>query len=149
MLTGTETNPKSSLFGISRNAIQINILVVSEVMVTIHTGIPNASSEFEQNKAFENPSNFEWIGTDTFVSGVYKYRRHTILSLPYLKNKEWHIKTMYESEAKPVEISLWDLGIIPDYVRRPNADILGPAGWNPCCSTKFNINDTLNRIGNK
>lgn len=60
--------------------------------------------------------------------------RFTFMSKPYKKNGKLHAKILIDGKTEEIEMSLWELGIIPDYNLRPTGDEFDPPGWYPWCN---------------
>jgi len=125
--------------GVRRADVRPGLVVLTLIDIAIHGEVFTTESRPQFPDFSKMLQLFDLIGEVGAHLAHSKFYNHTFQSLAYRKNNDWVAVTLIKDTATPVEVSLWNLGIIPDYVRRPNGDSWNERGWYPLCSTIFDI----------
>lgn len=136
-IRGTETNPLRR-YGVRRADIRPGLDVISEVVVALNDVLIVSDPLVHLSKSLQIPERFEQMYNGEGHLVQSKFVSHTFRSHAYRKEGAWVAVTLFEGSPEPVEVSLWNLGIVPDYVKRPKGDSWYEPGWNPICTTIFN-----------
>ena len=141
LLTGHEVHPYSKGVTVCRRDIQPGLIVETKVHLQITDGLPDIWKDSQILDAIQSPEKYQWFGHGYTGIGRVKYFTLVFTSTAYQRAGQWFALATTKDVAGPTELSLWELGIVPDFTLGPSGGEFDPPGWNPNATTSISLED--------
>ncbi len=135
--TKWESHPWDTQYKVRRGDIRPGLKIIVWLYNFQPTGLPEISRDSELKDAIENREKYKWFGVGKIGVGIVTMLSLTFTTSPYQKDGHWHAKAVEKKTGQESEYSLFELGIVPDYILRPQSNGYNVAGWKPDTKPQF------------